>query len=62
MLTSYSLYTPREISTSTVIKSRNMRKHVERIGEMRNSHKDLVVKPEAKRPFGELKADERITL
>jgi hypothetical protein len=32
------------------------------MGEMRNSHKDLVVKPEAKRPFGELEADERITL
>jgi hypothetical protein len=32
------------------------------MGEMRNSNKDLVAKPEAKRSFGELEADERIIL
>jgi hypothetical protein len=37
-----------------VIKSRRMRwvGHVERLGEMRNSHNILVKKPEGKRPFG----------
>jgi hypothetical protein len=50
-----NLYTTTDIIR--VVKSRTVRwtVHVERMGDMRNSYRILVGKPEGKRPLGRLK-------